>query len=91
MRLVVLPQAVRRVVPPLLNDRVSLIKDSGLISILGIPLDAIRYAQIWQAQTANYTPFLVAGALFMLVTIPLTRFTDAVSARYGHTPAGGHL
>jgi polar amino acid transport system permease protein len=91
LRLVVLPQAVRRVVPPLLNDLVSLVKDSGLISILGIPLDAIRYAQIWQAQTANYTPYLVAGVLFMLVTIPLTRFTDAVSRRHGSTPAGGHL
>jgi polar amino acid transport system permease protein len=91
LRLVVLPQAVRRVVPPLLNDLVSLVKDSGLISILGIPLDAIRYAQIWQAQTANYTPYLVAGVLFMLVTIPLTRLTDAVSRRYGYLPAGGHL
>lgn len=91
LRLVVLPQAVRRVVPPLLNDLVSLIKDSGLISILGIPLDAIRYAQIWQAQTANYTPYLVAGLLFMVVTIPLTRFTDAVSRRHGQTSAGGHL
>jgi polar amino acid transport system permease protein len=91
LRLVVLPQAVRRVVPPLLNDVASLVKDSGLISVLGIPLDAIRYAQIWQAQLANYTPYVVAGLLFMLVTIPLTRFTDAVSRRYGYLPAGGHL
>ena len=91
LRLVVLPQAVRRVVPPLLNDLASLIKDCGLISVLGIPLDAIRYAQIWQAQLANYTPFVVAGVLFMLLTIPMTRFTDALSRRYGHVPAGGHL
>ena len=91
LRLVVLPQAVRRVVPALLNDLASLIKDSGLISVLGIPLDAIRYAQIWQAQLANYTPFVVAGVLFMLLTIPMTRFTDALSRRYGHVPAGGHL
>ncbi len=91
LRLVVLPQAVRRVVPPLLNDLVSLIKDSGLISILGIPLDAIRYAQIWQAKTANYTPYLVAALLFMLVTIPLTRFTDAYARRHGQAPRGGHL
>ncbi|NTW37723.1 MAG: ABC transporter permease subunit [Syntrophobacteraceae bacterium] len=53
LRLVVLPQAVRRVIPPLLNDLASLIKDCGLISLLGTPLDAIRYAQIWQAQLAN--------------------------------------
>jgi len=91
LRLVVLPQAVRRVVPPLLNDLASLIKDSGLISVLGLPLDAIRYAQIWQAQLANYTPFVVAGVLFMLVTIPMTRLTDAVSRRYGYLPGGGHL
>jgi polar amino acid transport system permease protein len=91
LRLIVLPQAVRRVVPPLLNDLASLIKDSGLISVLGIPLDAIRYAQIWQAQLGNYTPYVVAGALFMLLTIPMTRFTDAVSRRYGFTPGGGHL
>jgi len=91
LRLVVLPQAVRRVVPALLNDLASLIKDSGLISVLGIPLDAIRYAQIWQYQLANYTPYVVAGLLFMLLTIPMTRFTDAVSRRYGYTPGGGHL
>jgi len=91
LRLVVLPQAVRRVIPPLLNDLVSLIKDCGLISLLGIPLDVIRYAQIWQAQLANYTPYVVAGVLFMLITIPLTRLTDAVSRRYGYSPAGGHL
>ena len=91
LRLVVLPQAVRRVVPPLLNDLASLIKDCGLISVLGIPLDAIRWAQIWQAQLANYTPYVVAGVLFMLITIPMTRFTDAVSRRYGFVPGGGHL
>lgn len=91
MRLVVLPQAVRNVVPPLLNDLTSLIKDCGLISVLGIPLDAIRYAGIWQARTANFTPFVVASVLFMVLTIPLTRLTDAVSRRYGFSSQGGHL
>ncbi len=91
LRLVVLPQAVRRVIPPLLNDLASLIKDSGLISVLGIPLDAIRYAQIRQYELANYTPYVVAGLLFMLLTIPMTRFTDAVSRRYGYVSGGGHL
>jgi polar amino acid transport system permease protein len=91
LRLVVLPQAVRRVVPALLNDLASLIKDSGLISVLGIPLDAIREAQIWQYQLANYTPYVVAGVLFMLLTIPMTRFTEAMSRRYGYAPGGGHL
>jgi polar amino acid transport system permease protein len=91
LRLVVLPQAVRRVMPPLLNDLASLIKDCGLISVLGIPLDAIRYAQIWVAQTANFTPYVVAGLLFMALTIPMTHLTDAVSRRYGYTAQGGHL
>jgi polar amino acid transport system permease protein len=91
MRLVVLPQAVRRVVPALLNDLVSLIKDSGLVSVLGIPLDAIRYAQIAQYDKANYTPFVVAAVLFMLITIPATRLADLVTRRFGYTSLGGHL
>ncbi len=82
MRFVVLPQAVRRVVPPLMNDLVSLQKDAGLISILGIPLDAIRYAQINQAQYADFTPYVVAGVLFVLLTIPTIRVTEYVSRRY---------
>jgi len=55
--------------------------------------DDLRYPgfQIWQYQLANYTPYVVAGLLFMLLTIPMTRFTDAVSRRYGYTPGGGHL
>ena len=72
---VVLPQAFRSVTPPLLNDLVSLQKDSGLISVLGA-VDAIRAAGIQTAQSFNFTPYLVAGALFVLLTIPLTRFTD---------------
>jgi polar amino acid transport system permease protein len=90
MRFVVLPQAVRRVVPPLLNDVVSLTKDSGLISVLGA-IDAVRAAQIETAKTFDFTPYVVAGALFVLLTIPLTRLTDAVSRRYGYLPTGGHL
>ncbi len=90
VRFVVLPQAVRRVVPPLLNDVVSLQKDAGLISVLGA-LDAIRYAAIETADSASFTPYVVAGALFVLISIPLTRLTDAVSRRYGYLPTGGHL
>lgn len=82
MRHVVLPQAVRRVIPPLLNDLVSLSKDSGLISILGA-VDAVRAAQIQTAAYANFTPYVVAGVLFVLLTIPLTRFTDALAKRGG--------
>jgi polar amino acid transport system permease protein len=82
MRFVVLPQAGRRVVPPLLNDLVSLQKDSGLIAVLGV-IDAIRSAQIETAQDFNFTPYVVAGVLFVALTIPLTRITDWVARRQG--------
>ena len=75
MRFVVLPQALRRVVPPLLNDFVSLLKDTGLVSILGVT-DAVRAAQINASRTFNYTPYVVAAILFLLITIPMTRDTD---------------
>ena len=91
LRHVVLPQAVRRVTPPLLNDLVALTKDSGLISVLGAAIDAVRAAQISTAESFNFTPYVVAGGLFLLLTIPLTRLTDAVSRRHGLAPAGGHL
>jgi polar amino acid transport system permease protein len=91
MRHVVLPQAVRRVVPPLLNDVVALTKDCGLISVLGATIDAVRAAQIATAESFNFTPYVLAGLLFLLLTIPLTRMTDYVSRRYGYLPAGGHL
>ncbi len=77
MRHVVLPQALRRVVPPLLNDLVALLKDVGLISILGV-VEVIRQAQVLTSKTFNYTPYVVASILFLIVTIPLTRFTDRV-------------
>ena len=80
MRHVVLPQAVRRVAPPLLNDTVALQKDVGLISLAG-PVDAIRAAQIGVAQTANFTPYVVAGVLFVLLALPLIAITDWVTLR----------
>jgi polar amino acid transport system permease protein len=80
LRLVILPQAVRRVLPPLLNDFVALQKDVGLISVLGA-VDAIRAAQIQAADTFNFTPYVVAGLLFVLLAIPTGRIADAVAAR----------
>src|SRR5881227_984933 len=82
LRFVVLPQAVRRVLPPLLNDFVSLQKDSGLIAVLGV-IDAIRAAQLETAEDFNFTPYVVAGLLFVALTIPLTRLTDFVARRQG--------
>ncbi|WP_180357898.1 amino acid ABC transporter permease [Streptomyces sp. NP160] len=79
-RLVVLPQAVRTVTPPLLNDLVALQKDVGLISVLGA-IDAVRQAQIQSAQTADFTPYVVAGLLFVLLAVPTVRLADWATAR----------
>jgi polar amino acid transport system permease protein len=80
MRLVVLPQAVRKVTPALMNDFVAMQKDVGLISVLGA-VDAVRGAQIVTAQFYNFTPYVVAGLLFVLLALPLIRFTDWYTAR----------
>ena len=80
MRRVVLPQAVRRVTPPLLNDFVALQKDVGLISVLGA-FDAVRYAQVHADAAFNFTPYLVAGLLFVLLAIPTIRVADWYSLR----------
>ena len=91
MRRVVLPQAVRRVLPPLLNDFVALQKDVGLISVLGA-LDAVRQAQIHSDATFNFTPYLVAGLLFVALAIPTIRVADAISVRAARRQqAGGSL
>lgn len=79
-RYVVLPQAVRRVVPPLLNDFIALQKDVALVSILG-PLEAFRVAQIEASSTFNYTPLIAAACLYLAVTIPLARLVDRLQAR----------
>jgi len=80
MRRVVLPQAFRKITPPLMNDFVAMQKDVGLISILGA-VDAVRAAQIMNAQTYNFTPYVVAGILFILLAIPSVRLTDWYTAR----------
>jgi polar amino acid transport system permease protein len=80
LRHVVLPQAVRRVVPPLLNDFVALQKDVALVSILG-PLEAFRVAQIDASSNFNYTPLLAAALLYLCVTVPLARVVDRMQRR----------
>jgi polar amino acid transport system permease protein len=79
LRHVILPQAVRRVVPPLLNDFVALQKDVALVSILG-PLEAFRAAQIDASSNFNYTPLLAAALLYLCVTVPLARVVDRMQA-----------
>ncbi|MDG5802829.1 amino acid ABC transporter permease [Streptomyces ossamyceticus] len=88
LRHVVLPQAVRRQVPPLLNDLVSLQKDTGLVSIGGA-IDAVRAADIIVGRSLNYTPYIVAGLVFVALTIPMTRLTDWVTARMDRRRAQG--
>jgi polar amino acid transport system permease protein len=77
---VILPQAVRRVIPPLLNDFIGLQKDTALVGLLGV-VEAFRQSQIEVASTFNYTPYLVTAILFVLLTIPLARLTDWLVAR----------
>jgi len=75
LRFVVVPQAVRRVIPPLLNDFIGLQKDTALVAILGT-VEAFRQAQIDTAASFNYTAYTATAVVFVLVTIPLARFTD---------------
>jgi len=80
LRFVVLPQAVRRVIPPLLNDFIGLQKDTALVGVLGV-VEALRLTQINEAASFNGTYYLVAATLFVAITIPLARFTDWLVAR----------
>jgi polar amino acid transport system permease protein len=75
LRYVVVPQAVRRVIPPLLNDFIGLQKDTVLVSVIGV-VEIFRQAQIIKSATFNFTPFLAVALVFVVITIPMARFTD---------------
>jgi len=90
LRHVVLPQAIRRVIPPLLNDFIGLQKDTALVGALGV-VEAFRQSQIDQAATFNGTYYLVAATLFVALTIPLARFTDWLVARDRRRQQAGRL
>ena len=81
MRFVVIPQAVRRVIPPLLNDFVALQKDTALVAFVVPVAEAFQQAQIFQQQDFNFTPLLCAAVLFLMITIPLTRLVDYLLAK----------
>jgi polar amino acid transport system permease protein len=87
-RHVVLPQAVRNVVPPLLNDFISLQKDTALVSVLG-PIEVLRQAQIDASSTFNYTAYVAAAMIFIALTITMTRFADWVQARMARRQRAG--
>jgi len=80
MRHVVLPQAVRRVVPPLLNDFIGLQKDSALVYVLGV-VEALNKATIIQQGDFNFTPLVALSLIFIAITIPQARFVDWLIAR----------
>jgi len=90
LRFVVVPQAVRRVIPPLLNDFIGLQKDTALVAILGT-VEAFRQAQIDTAATFNYTAYTATAVVFILVTIPLARFTDWLIERDRRKQLAGRL
>lgn len=89
MRYVVLPQAVRRVLPPLLNDFIGLQKDSALVGALGV-LEGLRQATITQASNFNFTPFVSLALVYVVITIPQVLFVDwLISRNQRRQQAGG--
>jgi polar amino acid transport system permease protein len=88
MRFVVVPQAVRRVVPPLLNDFVSLQKDTALVAVVG-GFDAVFAARDYGNFNFNYTPYVVVAAFFIVLTVPLARLTDRLQRRYAERERAG--
>jgi polar amino acid transport system permease protein len=88
LRHVVLPQAVRSVVPPLLNDFIGLQKDTALVSFIGV-VEIFRQAQIRQAGSFNFTPHLATALVFLVVTIPLARAVDWLLARERNRRSAG--
>ncbi|MEO8851385.1 MAG: amino acid ABC transporter permease [Allobranchiibius sp.] len=89
MQSVVLPQGIRRVLPALMNDLISLQKDTSLLFVIGTVTDALLAANIEEAKDFNFTPYVVAGALFLLLTIPMTRLTDWYARKQGFQGVGG--
>ena len=90
MRVVVIPQAVRRVVPALMNDFISLQKDVALVSLIG-PVEILRRAGIEKSLAANFTPYIGAALIFLAVTIPLTRAADHLMARQRRRTSGTRI
>jgi polar amino acid transport system permease protein len=80
MRYVILPQAIRTIIPPLLNDFISLQKDTALVGLLGA-IEANKAAELYSDTVFNYSSYVVAAILFLILTIPLARFTDHLIRR----------
>lgn len=93
LRHVVVPQALRRVTPPLLNDFISLQKDTALVAVVGAGIEMTRAAQIYSLDAFNFTPLVVAAFFYVLLTVPLSRWADWMAARQRRrsAAAGGAL
>jgi polar amino acid transport system permease protein len=90
MRHVVVPQGVRRVVPPLLNDFISLQKDTALVSAVAV-FDSVFAARDYTAYNFNYTPYVVVACFFIVLTVPMARFTDWLTRRWMERERAGQL
>ncbi len=90
LRHVVVPQAVRRVVPPLLNDFISLQKDTALVSLVGV-YDGVFAARDYASYNFNYTSLVVVALFFIVLTVPLARFTDWLQRRVTERERAGSL
>jgi polar amino acid transport system permease protein len=90
LRFVVVPQAVRRVIPPLLNDFIGLQKDTALVGLLGV-VEAFRQSQIEVAASFNYTPYIATAIIFVALTVPMARFTDWLVARDKRRQQAGRI
>ncbi len=88
LRTVIIPQAIRRMVPPLLNDFIGLQKDTALIGVMGVT-DAFMQSRFVASNVFNLSPVIVVAALFVIITIPQTRFVDRLIAREQSRRAGG--
>jgi polar amino acid transport system permease protein len=88
LRYVIVPQAIRRVIPPLLNDFIGLQKDTVLVSYVGV-VEIFRQSYIKQAGSFNFTPYIATALVFLVVTIPLARLTDWLVARDRRRAAAG--
>lgn len=93
LRFVVVPQAIRRVTPPLLNDFIALQKDTALVAIIGAGIEMTRAAQIYTLDAFNFTPLVVAAFIYVLLTVPLSRWADWMAERQRRrsAAAGGAL
>jgi polar amino acid transport system permease protein len=88
LRTVLVPQAVRRVVPPLLNDFIGLQKDTALLFTIGVP-ETLENSKLWEANLFNLSPILLSAVLFVIITIPQARFVDYLLERDARRRAGG--